>query len=185
MQLNFTKYANVNFESGTSLIKDTELNLKKSLLDFVTKNKIKSVFISQNIDISDYEVRINGFRDIDSKSEQISDTMATGTLVGVGLAVKMLNATSTVLILSRYYLVLLDRTAFGNLTHLSIYDIRKIRNIETFKDYQSWDRSTFYFSDGKVLKFGAPNGFGLGRSPNKKIVKMLQKMKILSGPMGQ
>lgn len=185
MQLKFTKYTNLNSENGNSLVKSVGLNLKKSPLDFTTKNKIISVFSSQNVDIPDYEVRINGFRDIDSKSEQASDSMTTVASVGIGIAVKMLNATSTILILSGHYLALLDRTAFGNLTHLSVYDIRKIRTFETFKDYQSWDRSTFYFSDGNILKFGAPNAFGLGRNPNKRIVNILQKMSILGDPLVQ
>ncbi len=180
MQKTPTKYVNNAVIVGNSLVKDIELNNEKHFLSFTTKGKVKMILASHFPEIQDYDFKVNGFRNIDSRIEQQYDPIAHS--LGdpmISIAPKILHSDSTVLVFAGDYLIFIDRTFLGNPMHLSAYNIKTLCQLETFKDQNSWDRLVFRFSDGKTLNFGAPNTMGLGGNPNKKIVKYLKEHNII------
>jgi len=186
MQIGFTKWINKSgIVKENSLLNDVDLNRQKSFLYFFTKEKIKSIIASQLPEIKNYDLKIYGFRDVNDKAEKISDAISSSVSIGMGIVTKMFNSVSTVLVLASNCLILIDRDFQGNPIHFRSYSIRTLALIETFKDYQSWDRSVFHFSDGKIIEFGAPNAMGLGGSPNKKILNQLGKYGLVFNPSAQ
>jgi hypothetical protein len=177
MEIGRTKWINTNATHGDSIQKDVELDTSHSFLYFITKRKIQDIVSSQLQVIATIDLRINGFRNIDSGAEKMSDVVSSVVgspiISSVGIASKMLSSTSSTLVFVDNYLITIDRTSRGNPFHFTAYDIRTLKLLELYKDYQSWDRSVFHFIDGKTLEFGAPNAMGIAGNPNKKIIKYL------------